>query len=207
LQGLGLLDGNLIAAHCVHLNPDEIELLAKTQTNIAHCPHSNLKLGSGIAPTTAMLNAGINVTIGTDGSASNNRLDLIAEARTACLLAKGASGDAKAFNAHAALAALTFNAAKALGKEQRLGSIEVGKLADLVAFDFSGFAMQPVQDPVAHLLYTSSCEHVAYVWINGQLVAQKRQLVGSTPNRVLSEVTARIPLWHNRGGEILSAVV
>jgi 5-methylthioadenosine/S-adenosylhomocysteine deaminase len=204
LKALGVLDGPLVAAHCVHLLEAEIELLAKYGVHVAHCPHSNLKLASGIAPIALLLNAGVNIGIGTDGSASNNRLDLHGETRTAALLAKGISGDAACFNAHEALAASTINAANALGLGELIGSIEIGKAADLVSWNFNDFNLTPVIDPVAQWLYSAGREHVADVWVNGQLVVRKRQLVGSTPQRTLSEVTARIPVWHNLVGRILS---
>jgi 5-methylthioadenosine/S-adenosylhomocysteine deaminase len=206
LKALGLLEPSLIAAHCVHLNESEIEWLADAQASIAHCPHSNLKLASGIAPISALLKAGVNIGIGTDGSASNNRLDTLAEARTASLLAKGNSLDATVLNAEQTLIAMTRSAAQALGRSNEFGQISTGLSADLVAWDLTDFSVQPVHDPISQLIYAGGREHVAAVWINGQPVVRKRQLVGSTPHRVLSEVTARIPLWHNRVGEILSAV-
>ncbi len=204
LKALGLLDCPLVAAHCVHLNEQEIELLAEFGVHVAHCAHSNLKLASGIAPITQLLKAGVNIGLGTDGSASNNRLDLQAEARTAALLAKGISGDAAALNAHQTLAACTINGARALGMDHLIGSIEAGKAADLVSWNLNDFHLQPVIDPVAQWLYVAGREHVADVWVNGQPVVRKRQLVGSTTQRTLSEVTARIPVWHNLVGEILS---
>ncbi len=206
LHALGLLGCEMIAAHAVHLTPGEIELLARQNAHIAHCPHSNLKLASGIAPLTELMRAGVNIGIGTDGSASNNRLDMLSEIRTALLLAKGVSGDAACFNAHQALAAATIQAAQALRIDDVMGSIAVDKQADLVAWNLSHPLLQPVSDPVAQLLYSGTSEHVADVWIRGQSVVRKRQLVAQRAAGVLSEVTARIPLWHNRVGEILSAV-
>jgi 5-methylthioadenosine/S-adenosylhomocysteine deaminase len=204
LKALGVLDGPLVAAHCVHLLEAEIDLLAQYGVHVAHCPHSNLKLASGIAPVSQLLKAGVNLGIGTDGSASNNRLDLQSETRTAALLAKGTSLNAANFDAHQALAAATINGANALGLGETIGTIEPKKAADLVSWDFTDFRLKPVIDPVAQWLYTAGREHVADVWVNGQLVVRKRQLVGSTPQRTLSEVTARIPVWHNLVGRILS---
>lgn len=168
LAALGMLTPNLVAAHCVHLTDHEIETLAHHGCHVAHCPTSNLKLGSGIAPVSRMLAAGINVGLGTDGAASNNRLDLFAEMRLAALLAK-ASGDAASLPAAQALQMATLNGARALGLEQDIGSIEPGKLADLVALDFSTLEMQPCYDPLSHLVYVAGREQVSHVWVAGEL--------------------------------------
>ena len=135
LARLGLLGPNFIGVHAVHVNEAEIELLAAHGCHVAHCPSSNLKLASGIAPITRLIKAGVNIGLGTDGAASNNRLDLFAEMRLAALLAKGASGDAAALPAAAALKAATLDAARALNLDSRIGSITPGKCADLVAVD------------------------------------------------------------------------
>ena len=205
LQQLGLIGPELIAAHCVHMSGSEIELFAKQGVNVAHCPHSNLKLASGIAPIAAMLDQGVTVGIGTDGSASNNRLDLLSEARCAALLAKGLSQNAQIMNAAQTLAAMTIHAAQALGLGDQIGSIEPGKAADLASFDLSDLSTQPVFDPISQLIYAASTSQVDCVWIKGRLVVRKRQLVDASAQRVLAEVTPRVSLWHNRAGEILSA--
>lgn len=166
---LGLLGPNLVAAHGVHLLPDEIDTLAEFGCHIAHCPSSNLKLASGIAPVAQLLKNGINVAIGTDSAASNNRLDMFSEMRLAALLAKGASQDATALPAHHALEMVTIKAAKALGMEDRIGSIEIGKQADLVAVKLSDFAISPCYDPISHLVYTCGREHVTHTWVAGTL--------------------------------------
>ena len=205
LNDLGLLGPDLIAVHAVHLNDAEIELLARAGASVAHCPHSNLKLASGLAPTAKLAQRGINIGIGTDGSASNNRLDLFAESRTAALLAKVASGDASCWPAHYTLRAATLAGAQALGLADQIGSIEVGKCADLVAVDLSDANYLPVFDAVSHLIYAVGRDSVADVWINGKLVVSKRQLVDSNAAATVSEVTGRSGLWHNRVGEIVSA--
>lgn len=203
LQRLGLVGPELIAVHAVHLNEAEIRLLASQGASVAHCPSSNLKLASGIAPVARMLDAGLNVGLGTDGSASNNRLDLLLEARTASLLAKGTSGDAAAFDAHRALRAMTLGGACALGLQDRIGSIEPGKEADLVAIDLSDPDLQPIHDPVAQLLFTAGREHVTDVWIAGEPVVTKRQMVGRRALDTASEALARYVVWHNRLGKIV----
>lgn len=173
LAELGLLGPNLVAAHCVHLQPEEMALLAEHGCHIAHCPASNLKLASGIAPVAKLLQQGINIGIGTDGAASNNRLDMFAEMRLAAMLAKGFSGDASVLSAAEALQMATINAARALGLEDHIGSIEVGKAADLVAVRIAEPETLPCFDPVSHLVYVAGREHVTHTWVAGDLRYQK----------------------------------
>lgn len=168
LEKLGLLGPGLIAVHGVHLNAQEIATLARHGCSVAHCPSSNLKLASGIAPVHALLEAGVNIGFGTDGAASNNRLDIFAEMRLAALLAKGASGIAHTLPARRALEAATMGAARALGLEQRIGSITPGKQADLVAVDLSALSLQPCYDPISHLVYAAGREQVSDVWVDGR---------------------------------------
>ena len=198
LARAGLLTPHLIGVHAVHLSDHEIAQLAGCGATVAHCPHSNLKLASGVAPIARMLDAGLNVGIGTDGSASNNRLDLLGEARTAALLAKGVSGRADVWPAPAVLQALTLDAARALGQDHAIGSIEPGKRADLVAFDFTASELQPVYDPLSQLVYAAGREHVAEVWVDGRHVVKMRQLGSSEAVRAVREVVARVPVWQNR---------
>ena len=194
LAKLGLLGANTILAHCVHLEPIEMQILADNGCHIVHCPSSNLKLGSGIAPINQYLKHGINIGLGTDGAASNNRLDMFIEIRLAALLAKGTSGDAAAISAHDALEMATINGAKALKLDDKIGSIEIGKLADLIAVDCSGFNMQPCYDPVSHLVYVAGREQVSHCWVNGDLKYHKpRHSEGVFSNiepQELSEIAA-----------------
>lgn len=170
LASLGLLGHRSSFAHCVHLNETEVSEMANAASHLVHCPTSNLKLASGIAPIADYLASGINVALGTDGAASNNRLDMFAEMRLAALLAKGQSGDATAVSAHQAIAMATINGAKALGLSDKIGSIEQGKQADLIAVDLSHFALNPCYDPVSQLVYVASREQVTHTWVNGALV-------------------------------------
>jgi 5-methylthioadenosine/S-adenosylhomocysteine deaminase len=169
LLDLGVLGPNFTAAHCVHLQSEEIELLVEYGCHVAHCPSSNLKLASGIAPVAELLSYGVNVGLGTDGVASNNRLDIFAEMRLCALLAKGRSEDATVVPAYQALEMATINAAKAIGLDHKIGSIEVGKLADLVAVNLSAIETSPCYDPVSHLVYTCGREHVTHTWVAGEL--------------------------------------
>jgi 5-methylthioadenosine/S-adenosylhomocysteine deaminase len=205
IAALGLLGPELIAVHGVHFDEGDLRLLADHGASVAHCPHSNLKLASGIAPAARMLAMGINVGLGTDGAASNNRLDLLLEARTAALLAKGASGDASAWSAHATLNAMTLAGARALGLADRIGSIEPGKAADLVAVDLGALDSQPVFDPVSHLIYVAGREQVTDVWVDGRRVVRKRQFTDQLARERVGEMAARCRVWHNRIGEILPA--
>jgi 5-methylthioadenosine/S-adenosylhomocysteine deaminase len=193
LGRLGLLGPGLIAVHAVHLEHDEIQALARHGSSMVHCPSSNLKLASGFAPVHALSRAGVNLALGTDGAASNNRLDLLQEMRTAALLAKAVAGDAEALPAHAALRAATLGGAQALGLAGITGSIRPGKAADLVALDLSAPELQPCYDPVSQLVYAAGREHVSDVWVAG--VRQVRQ--GQLQNNVLSALENPAELWQN----------
>jgi 5-methylthioadenosine/S-adenosylhomocysteine deaminase len=178
LRRLGLVGPRLISAHAVHLQPAEIDLMAREGVRVAHCPSSNLKLASGIAPVAEMQAHGIVVGVGTDGAASNNRLDVMTEMRTAALLAKGASGNAAAVGAHAALRMATLDGAVAMGLESSIGSIEPGKWADLAAIELDAPETLPCYDPVSHVVYAAGREHVTHVWVAGEPRVQERRLVG-----------------------------
>jgi len=173
LLNLGLLGPNFVAAHCVHLTPEEMSMLAEHGCHVAHCPTSNLKLASGIAPVARLLEENIGVGLGTDGAASNNRMDMFSEMRMAALLAKGISGNASAVPAHQALAMATINAARAMCLDNKVGSIEVGKLADLAAVRIADPETLPCFDPASHLVYVAGREHVSHTWVNGELRYQK----------------------------------
>jgi 5-methylthioadenosine/S-adenosylhomocysteine deaminase len=193
LRRLGLLGPNLIAVHAVHMDKQETELLARHGCSVVHCPSSNLKLASGFAPIDSYLKQNINVALGTDGAASNNRLDMFQEMRTAALLAKAVAGDARALPAHAALHAATLGGARALGLGDRTGSIAPGKAADLAAVDLRAAELSPCYDPVSHLVYAAGREHVSHVWIGG--VLQVRD--GALQNSAFSGLDTRWQLWQN----------
>jgi len=168
LKRLGLLGPSLIGVHAVHLTPAEISLLAENGASVAHCPSSNLKLASGISPLTELAERGVNVGLGTDSAASNNRLDILQEMRLASLLAKGISGRADAVGAHQALRMATLNGAKALGLDAETGSIEIGKAADLCAIRIDDVALSPCYDSASLLAYSAGREHVSDVWVAGK---------------------------------------
>jgi 5-methylthioadenosine/S-adenosylhomocysteine deaminase len=191
---LGILGGQFIGAHAVHLLEEELELLARHNGSIAHCPASNLKLGSGIAPVGAMLAQGINVGLGTDGAASNNRLDILAEMRLASLLAKGVGGNAEALSAWQALYMATMGGAIALGKEGEIGSITVGKRADLSAVQLSSLSLSPCYHPVSHLVHCAGRENVSHVWIDGKCCVADKVLTSLN----VTELKNSVRLWQNR---------
>ena len=193
LRRLGLLGPQLIAVHAVHLEAGEIDLLAHEGCHLAHCPTSNLKLGSGIAPISAIQARGLNFGLGTDGAASNNRLDLFQEMRHAALLAKGASRDAEALDAHATLHAATLGGARALGMDGRIGSLLPGKAADLCAVRLDEWLVQPCFDPASHLVYVAGREQVTHTWVAGKLV-----MSNGVPLQIdISELLDITGLWHN----------
>ena len=200
LARLGVLGPNLIAVHAVHLEPSEIALLARHGASIAHCPSSNLKLASGFAPIGAAQAAGINVALGTDGAASNNRLDMFQEMRTAALLAKAVARDPQALPAHAALRAATLGGAQAIGLADKTGSIVPGKAADLVALAMEGPELEPCFDPVSHLVYAAGREHVTHVWVAGEARVLEGKLLGKLQNEARSGLDTRVQLWQNALG-------
>ncbi|MDY7538892.1 TRZ/ATZ family hydrolase [Undibacterium sp. 5I1] len=174
LHQLGLLSPALIAAHVVHANDAEIALLARQGVHVAHNPASNLKLASGFARVHDMQTAGIQVGIGTDGAASNNKLDLLGDLRMAALLSKAQSGNPTALNASIALEMATLSGAKALGMDQQIGSLVAGKQADLIAIDLSAIETQPLFDPISQIVYAAGREQVSHVWVNGKCLMSDR---------------------------------
>lgn len=176
LNRLGMLGPRFQAVHMTQINDDDLALLVESNTSVIHCPESNLKLASGFCPVERLWQAGVNVAVGTDGAASNNDLDLLGETRTAALLAKAVAGSAAALDAHRALRMATLNGARALGIQNEVGSLEIGKAADMVAFDLSGLARQPIYDPVSQLIYATGRDCVSHVWVAGKQLLEDRRL-------------------------------
>ena len=194
LKDLDLLNSRLLAVHMTQLSSEDIDQLVQSGVHVVHCPQSNLKLASGICPLASLFEAGVNVALGTDGAASNNDLDLLSEAQTAALLAKGISGNAKAVDAFQALEMLTINGAKALGIDKLTGSIEVGKAADLCAIDLSCPETQPLYHVVSQVIYAASRRQVSDVWVAGRRVLEAGQLTTID----LEEVTRKAGQWQSR---------
>lgn len=176
LMDLGLLTPLTQCVHMTQIDATDIHLLQQSGASVIHCPESNLKLASGFCPVVALQQAGVNVALGSDGAASNNDLDLFGELRTAALLAKAVSGDAAALNAHAALRMATLQGARALGLDDRIGSLEPGKAADVIAIDLGELEQQPLYNPLSQLVYTNTGSRVSHAWVNGKCLLRERQL-------------------------------
>ena len=187
LDQLNLLNSNLIAVHMTELNAMEIDRLAETGVQVAHCPQSNLKLASGICPVAELQDKGINVCLGTDSAASNNNHDMFAEMKCAALLAKAVSGNAGACNARQAIQMSTINGARALGLGDIIGSIEVGKQADLIALNLMQLNTQPLYDPVAQLVYAANSQQVSHVWIAGECQLRNYRLSNLDEDAIISK--------------------
>ena len=194
LHALGATGPGFIAIHGVHLAADDIALLATHGGHVVHCPVSNMKLGAGIAPVAALLAGGVNVALGTDGAASNNRLDLLAELRIAALLAKVATGDASVLPARQALEVATLAGARALGLDRAIGSLVAGKQADIVAVDLSALDVSPCYDPVSHLVHAVGRDAVTDVWVAGRRVVSGRALTTADE----AAIAARARAWQER---------
>jgi 5-methylthioadenosine/S-adenosylhomocysteine deaminase len=172
----GLYDVPVIAAHCVHLSSENIKMFAKNRVNVVHNPTSNLKLGSGIAPVPQMMESGVNVALGTDGTASNNNLNMFEELHLAALIHKGAAQNPLLVNANDAIRMATINGAKALGIEKEVGTIEVGKKADIVLIDMDKIHLTPYNDAVSSIAYSVQASDVDTVIINGKIVMEKCEI-------------------------------
>lgn len=194
LRRLGVVSPRLIAVHAIEVSAGEIELLARHGASVVHCPSSNLKLASGFAPVQRCIEAGVNVALGTDGAASNNRLDMMTEMRFAALLAKAVSRETEAFPAHAVIRAATLDGARALGLEHVTGSIEVGKAADLIAIDFDDLSLTPCYEPASHIVYTGERSNVSDVWVAGQRLLAAKKMVDDR----YRGLEAAVCIWQKR---------
>ena len=177
LRELDMLGPDFVAVHMTQLTADEIIEAGEHRISVAHCPESNLKLASGFCPVSALLKAGVNVALGTDGAASNNDLDLLGEMRTAALLAKAVANDAQALPAAQALHAATLGGAKALGMETDIGSLVPGKRADFIAIDLSAASTQPVYNVLSQVVYAASRDQVTHSYVNGRALMRERRLM------------------------------
>ena len=196
LENLGLLDKHFLAVHMTQLTDEEIALLAEKGTHVIHCPESNLKLASGFCPVAKLLAAGVNVALGTDGNASNNDLDMLGEMRTAALIAKAVAHDASVASAAQALRMATINGATALGLADTIGSLEIGKAADMIAVDLSALETQPLYDPVSQIVYCANRNQVTHTWVAGKALMTQREL--TTLN--ITELLATAQAWQQKIG-------
>jgi 5-methylthioadenosine/S-adenosylhomocysteine deaminase len=194
LHELGLITPAFIAVHMTQSTDAEIEVYAQTGAHIVHCPESNLKLASGFCPVGKYFSAGINVALGTDGAASNNDLDMFGEMRTAALLAKTISNDASMLPAHTALRMATLNGARALGIADEIGSLKIGKSADITIIDLDFLETQPLYDPISQIVYAASRQQVTDVWIAGKQLLKQRKL--TTVN--IDDLKMKLAEWQRR---------
>jgi 5-methylthioadenosine/S-adenosylhomocysteine deaminase len=188
LAKIGVLGPNVVACHCVALTEEDIRLLAGQDAKVAHNPESNMKLASGIAPIPELLSAGVCVGLGTDGSASNNNLDLFGEMNTAAKIHKARCLDPTVMNADSVLAMATIQAARALGLHELTGSLEVGKRADVIIIDTGKPHLTPLYEPVSHLVYAAGGGDVATTIINGRVVMEDRRLLSLNLEEVMDSV-------------------
>jgi 5-methylthioadenosine/S-adenosylhomocysteine deaminase len=194
LYDLGLLSPRLLCVHATQVNDEDLALLKQTAAHVIHCPESNLKLASGFCPVARLLASDVNVAIGTDGAASNNDLDMFSEMRTAAMLAKACSGDAAAVPAYQALQMATINGAKAMGLDQKIGTLEVGKCADITAVRLDSLNTLPLYNPVSQLVYSTQSNQVSHVWINGKLLLDNGELTSLNVRNIREQTL----VWQQR---------
>jgi 5-methylthioadenosine/S-adenosylhomocysteine deaminase len=199
LDSVGIKGAHVVLAHCVHVNAQELDLLADAGTHVAHCPSSNMKLGSGVAPVAEMLERGVSVSLGADGAPCNNRLDMFTEMRTAALLQKVSRG-ADALPAASVLRMATMGGARAVGLEGEIGSLEVGKRADVTIIDLERLHMTPRPDIVSTIVYAAEARDVRTVLIEGRLVLQDGELKTLVERDVIAEANRQQRLLVERSG-------
>ncbi|MDB9805375.1 TRZ/ATZ family hydrolase [Porticoccaceae bacterium] len=194
LDDLGVLLPQTQLVHMTQIDDSDIRLIQDNNCHVVHCPESNLKLASGFCPVGKLIDAGINVAIGTDGAASNNDLDLFGELKTAALLAKAVADDASVLDAHAALRMATINGAKALGWDDQIGSLEAGKSADMIAVEISSLSQKPLYNPASQLVYSNAGSQVTHSWVAGKALLRERNLVTLDEDNLIRRADA----WRNQ---------
>jgi 5-methylthioadenosine/S-adenosylhomocysteine deaminase len=199
LDSLGLTGRHVALAHCVHLNDDEIQILQSSGTNVVHCPSSNLKLGSGIAPVVKLLEEGVSVSLGADGAACNNRLDMFTEMRTAALLQKVLHGP-EVLPAKRALRMATIDGARAMGLEGEIGSLEIGKRADIAIVNLERLHTTPEAEIVSSLVYAAEPGDVSHVIIDGRLVMRDRKLLTIDEAETMAAANAQAEILMMQAG-------
>lgn len=203
LDGLGVLSSDVVAAHCVHVTERDIQILKERQVKVSHCPISNMKLASGVSPIPALLQHGVTVSLGTDSSCSNNSSDMFEVMKTAALLHKGVSGDATILPAEQILKMATLNGAKALSWGEEVGSLEVGKKADIAIVNFKKPHLTPVFNEVSHIVYSAKSSDVETVIIDGQIVVENGMLTTVNAEHVMLQAEAAKQRLLNRASESL----
>ena len=191
LKKMDIFDGRALAAHCVHVSEEDMCILAEHGVGVAHNPSSNIKLASGFAPVAKMLDKGVHVGIGTDGVASNDRMDMLREANLASLIAKGFSGDPTQLDAFTTLRMATLGGAQALGMADRLGTVTVGKQADLIMLDLTGPAYQPENEMMNHLVYSANSTDVVMTMVDGRILMENGVLTTMDLDQITKNFTCR----------------
>ena len=199
LDSLGISGAHVLLAHCIHLDTEEMETLSRTKTNVAHCPSSNLKLGSGLARVAEMLARKIPVSLGADGAACNNRLDMFTEMRTAALLQKLAHGP-EVLSAAQVLRMATIDGARALGLDNEIGSLEVGKRADVIVVDLNQLHSSPKQDVISSLVYSAQPSDVRVTIIDGRVVMRDGELLSLNEDSVMADANSEASALARRAG-------
>lgn len=199
LDSLGISGAHVLLAHCVHLDDEEIGLLASKGTHVAHCPSSNMKLGSGVAPVSELLGRGVSVSLGADGAPCNNRLDMFTEMRSAALLQKVSRG-ADALPASRVLRMATLDGARALGLEGEVGSLEVGKRADITVLELGRLHTTPRPEVVSTIVYAAEARDVRDVLIDGRIVLREGELRALDEREVVAEAALQYELLAARSG-------
>ncbi len=194
LRKLGLMTSQTQCVHMTQLADSDVQHLQETGASVIHCPQSNLKLASGYCPVQRLINDNVSVAIGTDSAASNNSLNLFQELRIAALMAKGMGNDPTTLGVHQALRMATIDGARVLGLDKDVGSIEIGKKADLIAIDMAAIEAAPVYNPLSQLIYTDAGGRVSHVWVNGVPLLEQRRLTTLDE----SDILARAGRWQRR---------
>jgi 5-methylthioadenosine/S-adenosylhomocysteine deaminase len=192
LNSLGFLGSEVTAVHCVWISDKEIDLLKKTDTKVSHNPESNMKLGSGVAPVPSMLRKGITVSLGTDGCASNDNLDMFEAMRTAAFLHKVANLNASIISSYDVLKMATIDGAKSVGLEDKVGSLETGKKADLMLVDLESVHLRPLNDVISTLVYCANAGDVETVIVDGEIVVRDHVISAVEEKKLISEVEKKI---------------
>jgi 5-methylthioadenosine/S-adenosylhomocysteine deaminase len=187
LDDIGFLGPDVMAVHMVHINDEDFAITTSNKLNISHCPESNLKLASGFANMARLRDAGLNIAIGTDSVASNNDLDMFGEMRQAAFIAKAITGNPTTFAAHETLEMATLGAAKAMGMAEKIGSLEIGKKADITAIDLNDPQTQPLYSPISQIIYAANRKQVSHVWVDGKLKVKNHKLIDMDNEKLLKQ--------------------
>ena len=186
----GVLSERFLGVHLTQVNDEDLTIIKDSGMHVAHCPHSNLKLASGFSPIQSMHDIGINIALGTDSAASNNSLNMLAEMNTAGILSKAVSEDSTATPAYTALSMATINGAKAMGLDHKIGSIEKGKQADIIAIDLNHVNTLPMYNPINQIVYGASREQISHVWVAGKPLLIESKLTTIDEVEVLQQAIA-----------------